>query len=514
MKKILNLICFNLCILFCSLSFARADLVSELKAAVGTSEADQVEQIFATLDTSTHKDDALLDAVALFATTHPNYVSLLKAWEEKHPDSIYRKTALSRHLSHLGWIARGTEPIYMTHHSSVKLMKDYLEFSANLAWEVFFERPDFLPASLLVAEHYLNDFGMWPVKRFASVALEESPNYLLLDSLVLSQNPKWGGSWDAVKRMCDTYGDTVDAPDWYNPETCFVAAIYDNPKVLFGHEPELLKWAQDVLDAAEPDAMIQQRRIDFFTLERHVPQMKAEAIRLFSPLSINASRRADYIEQVLGVEGFADQQRSKIQRAWQRTFEHDPHNPKSLGFISLATAPQNKYQSFAMSEQEALNAIEGMKPYAHYRPEIWHAIAQIKFSYEMSPFDFELLTPYFEQAVATSLYQSKYIDDYYHKTQFIRQQMKKNIRKETVEHNGKQYDVFQTVGQLDCTAVRVARLIDFSCNSAMSIDLNCSQSTMVEVSKFLTKANRFKYCPKVSDAEIIDIAMDAKEIID
>jgi hypothetical protein len=217
-------------------STANADALRIFETHLAAGNAAGVEALIQKLDeenvvSGNTRNGHVRQIFEQFITTKPEIAELLIDWKERAPDSLYRKTAYAWHLSHLAWVARGSDISRNTHPKAFEQMHSFMQTSSDLVWEVFKQRNDFVPASDLIAQSYLHNHSEWSMDDFANIALSANPSPYLLDKIVYAANPKWGGSWDGISYFCETYAEKMVTPEWYTTDGCKVKAIYDSSPV-------------------------------------------------------------------------------------------------------------------------------------------------------------------------------------------------------------------------------------------------------------------------------------------
>lgn len=149
-----------------------ADMRDDFRSFVSAGDAVAVQTLIENLDAANvadgfSKNSDLRWVFDQFNKTRPEITELLVNWKQAMPESPYRKVAEGWHLHHLSWLARGSKVTVHTHPNAFKDMYLFQERSADLGWEVFNLRNDFVPASDLVSISYLTNFGVLELDDFA-----------------------------------------------------------------------------------------------------------------------------------------------------------------------------------------------------------------------------------------------------------------------------------------------------------------------------------------------------------
>lgn len=514
---------------------ANATPAQDFRALIAQGDVVAMEEMIAEIDarntdSGLKENDKLRDVFTLFQSTHPEVSAVLEKWRGVSPNSIYRKTADGWYFEHLGWIARGSSYAKHTHAKAFEQMSKHFNRSAALAWDAFEERKDFVPASDLVATHYLHGRGKWAVEEFARVALGANPSPSLLDKIVLTASPKWGGSWRQISNYCEVYGDQMVSGQIYNSDVCKAQAVFDMPSTYNGGNKILLGMARRIMNETPETALRNARYWDLFYLrpELITPQTKDLAISLFDPLSPNASRDAYQIEQGAGVVGFSEAQAGKIGAARRARNANDPLNPEYLGMLYYKTLAQfpaalTEWGVTVGLSSEAddalLERLEEVAALAPYRPEIWARFGNVSAQQPGGNVLFERGLEHHEKAVILSNYQGKYVALYFNRLALAHSNLKLRIKADApmvqVSNKGDplkgvEIDPIAKKRTLECPLVRAARLAEFACDENESSRGMCDGEPLFKNPGDIVKeANQESYCPALLRASFSELQLDA-----
>lgn len=517
-----------------------ADMRDDFRSFVSAGDAAAVQTLIETLDAANvaagfSKNSDLRWVFDQFSTTRPQITELLVNWKQVMPDSPYRKVAEGWYLDHLAWLARGSKVSVHTHPNAFKDMYLFQERSADLGWEVFNLRNDFVPASDLVSISYLTNFGVLELDDFAQLALAANPDPDLLDRIVYAVSPKWGGSWEEIVYLCDTYADKMSAPDWYGADVCKATAVFNMPSIHTGGQLDKLEWARSVM-AATPDAALRGARFtDMFYLRPKTltPETADLAVSLYDPAGLNALRFAMLIEDMGKVKGFYAEQEPKVAAAEKARVQNDPLNPsyiweKQVEIYSKypGAVSTGKYgvsirvlvSSKAM--QEFMQYLEEMAGLFPSRPEVWASIGLAK---QMVPGGSVFAKPGLadlEKAILLSNYDFKYVAMYFEGLALAEKNLRADVKQKisatdiTVSHEDEPlkvitYDPAKTLKGLECPIVRAARLVSFMCTKGSVFTQDCQRSGLrSQPAELVAAAHDLGYCPELLDAPVEALLLD------
>lgn len=503
------------------------DLIAE--GDVGAIEAMIAQTDAANVESGLTQNDTLRVLFEQFQSTHPDVRATLVKWRETAPKSFYLKSAEGWHFEHLGWIARGNSYAQNTHPLAFEQMGKLFDRSSAIAWGAFEERTDFVPASDLVAVHYLHGRGKWDMEKFAEVALTANPSASLLEKIVLAANPKWNGSWREIEYYCETYADQMVTDAFYNTDVGKPQAVFHMPATYNGGNKALLRWAREVMDSAPDEAMLHARYWDMFYLrpETITPETKDLAISLFDPLGQNARHDAYDIESRAGVVGFAKEQKDKIGAALRAQSSGDPLNPDYLNMLQykiLSQYPKALTEwgvTFGRSSEADvafLNQMEQIAKLAPYRPDVWLTIGSVNAGQRRGNVLFERGLEHYERAVVLSNYDKKYVSEYFNRLALAHTNLKLWIKSEATmvqvspqgePLEGVEIDPRAMLKTLECPLVRAARLTEYACTENEQSRNMCGGAHLMKnpVDVF-EEASRHSYCPKFLRTPLRNLALD------
>ncbi|MBV1863931.1 MAG: hypothetical protein KUG74_05780 [Rhodobacteraceae bacterium] len=362
-------------------SSARADEASVFRTLVESSKVQLVEKLLAQLDREVaasgyRENNRLRQLFGMFSTTHPDYIDFIDKWQQGFPDSIYQKVAQGWQLEHLAWAVRGSKTIDETSPEAMQQMHEFLQESSMLAWDVFNQRNDFIPAADLVAQLYLNGYGEISLEDFTEIALKANPSLGLLEKIVLAHNPKWGGSFSEIKSVCEKYVPLVLPLEGYTDETCRVVAVYDSANIYRGGDKPVLKWAQDIMDKTPENLLYTARINDAIYFRRERPQSLEYILEHFNPYTAKAPSQAHNINYYYRSQKFIDKYWLKVSTAKLQRFMLDPLNPDFLEKNRPKAIRNKDIWKDPQAKKIYGEYLRKWLVYGRYRPEVWAFLAR------------------------------------------------------------------------------------------------------------------------------------------
>ena len=514
-----------------------ANLSETFESHVKSGDAAAIEKMVQKLDeenvaSGNKKEANLFYVLNKFRTTKLDIRDVLAKWETTVPESIYFKTAKAFHLDHLSWIVRGNETTRFTYHKAMDQMHQMNTDSNELIWGVFYQRNDFTPASEFIAQSYARSRGEMPLIEFADLALKATPTPDLLDNIVYSVNPKWGGSWEQIEYYCDTYADKVVTEKWYTSEGCKATAIFQMSSTLHGGNTAQVEWARSILEKAPLSALRSARHTDMFYLRRETlnPDNKDLAVSLFHPANRNAVSFAQKIESRAGVEGFYAEQLPKIEAAKRRRALRDPYNPANMEGMKQIIYAKYPHETITSSYGESIvlqSSRPAMQEYAAYLQEV-AKVAPYRSDVWREMASFQLMTPggqtlmernrinrersvlysNYNPQLAFSYFRDLYIADMNVRPKFPNSSKSMAVQISTDDEAPVSIEIDKVAlsKALECPMVRMARITDLLCSEGASSNRQCRNPVDLKlVKETLLKAMEKSYCPSLLNLSLIHI---------
>jgi hypothetical protein len=430
---------------------------------------------------------------------------------------------------------RGNETGQYTYPKAFDQMHALQAESQKLVWDAFYQRNDFAPASSVIATHYATNHGEMPMNKFAKLALAANPSPTLLDNIVHSANPKWGGNWEEIEFYCEKYGDSVVLNNWYTVDGCKVNAIYQMASTLQGGNAEQVTWARSILENAPLSALRNARHTDMFYLRRETVnhENRELALSLFHPASRHATSFAQLIQDRAGVEGFYEEQLPKIEEAKRKRALSDPYNPANLLAMRdiiykkhpHAVQPSHYGEQIVVASSrpamtEYASYLDKVAKIAPFRPEVWTAKASLQM---MSPGGQILLERNRinrERAILYSNYKPDYVFSYVRdlfvadmniRPRFPSSAKTMSIQISTDDEDIKMIEI-DRVGlakKLECPMVQMARIADLLCGQEARNSRQCRAAGDAGfVKSALANAREKSFCPSLLNATVHELVIE------
>ncbi len=168
--------------------------------------------------------DFWLGFSAAFTTTDPVKLRAVAAWRKAMPNSALAKAGEAVARAHLAWLTRGENTFSGTRPERLTQFKIDLEIAGKLATEAIEDDPAIVPAYRVVFG--AQRAGLIPKnpEPFLEMLLEHRNTAYSLIEAARVYHPRWGGSPEALFKLCDAYARRI--PD-YDLEACAIDVVYD-----------------------------------------------------------------------------------------------------------------------------------------------------------------------------------------------------------------------------------------------------------------------------------------------
>jgi hypothetical protein len=458
-----------------------------------------LEQALADVRSGRLTFDEQRELVAVFRTTNPEYRDFIDAWLREYPQSIHARIAKVMNLRHLGWIARGTSVARHTYAAAMAEMREILDAGYPVAWEVFAEHPDYIPASDAVLEYYRTHPGERPLDETLATIMAVTPSRASLDRAITAVSPQWGGSVEDMAEMCVAYGDKVADSPGYSSEMCLVDAIYSH---FIKGAP--LDWARATLAGLPADALPYPRLLEA-VFYKPVGKDQTEQVLDWYARSPQAGSNVDQnIEYYLGLSGFAEEQAERRVGELRDKLADDSLNPELLLPIAQyelqhITGPE---ESVPARERLVQSLLLGK-----YDPEIWRALADADRTYQDPSKILARLEPY-TRAVLYSNYESEHLIAYAVFVMVWRTNLSNGFANYLLDGTISETALRAIADRIDCEVVRAAKLIEWSCGNDPNAAANCAPDAYpyLELRSLLDAPEDAAICPVFQKAEVSDLA--------
>lgn len=180
----------------------------------------------------------------LLEVSHPAIHDLLERWLKQDPESRH---ALAGKMWQLRWIAqyhRGGDAARWVHPEAARENRENLAAAHVIALELLEKYPDFVPGTDGILRQMNNYGGRANADAYLGKILALTPNVGSLHRGVWGHQPRWGGSYFEMVRLCRKYAPLIKEPEGYNADICIADTIVDFNVT----SPKYLKLAQDAID--------------------------------------------------------------------------------------------------------------------------------------------------------------------------------------------------------------------------------------------------------------------------
>lgn len=489
-----------------SICFALSANASEPSAEfwIKTSNVTEMQRLVEQLDgvddaKSEPKNDQLRAVFKSFATTDPETIEFIHKWQKTYPNSIYAKAAMAKHLTHVGWLVRGHFQADSTYIEAFNQMTDYMSLASSIAHNAYLERPDFVPVSDSILELRLNGQGQFSLQQLAQQVMTLNPNIESLRSIVFAATPKWGGSRNLVKSLCDAHSPKISGPNQISSDMCYAEFVLENPHAA----PNDVEWALDVLDDASE---AQMKKVRFLDALYYRPDQKGA--REFVLQAFDVKHKGDvavarHIEQQFSLPGFLDKAIEQRRNQVTELLQSDMYN------VDLLEEEIDDLQKrMRANPSEALRVefnamVDRAMVYGKYRPNLW--VSKIEASLDVSgKVDPLQGLEWTQNAVRYSNYRPQYVSDYFANLSGMYQHYG-ILAKSQPEVLGKDEPNFRSmVKRLECPAVRSARLLILLCGAEAAHNRDCrgSENSVDQASAFFDKALQKNMCPSILHSHV------------
>ncbi|MGL4321427.1 MAG: hypothetical protein ACRCS3_11245, partial [Paracoccaceae bacterium] len=159
---------------------------------------------------------------AAFVSADPRVAAFTAQWLAAEPHSPYAQMARVWHLHALGWAVRGTDIRRYTYPQALADMDKLHDAGLALAMQAREAAPDFVAASdaviLLGQTRGMADSAEAELARIMAIAPNLGSLTRASDALV----PKWGGSTEAMYRICEDHAAKVPDMPGYTVAMCAI----------------------------------------------------------------------------------------------------------------------------------------------------------------------------------------------------------------------------------------------------------------------------------------------------
>lgn len=202
--------------------------------------------------------------------------------------------------------------------------------------------------------------------------MTKNPDLGQLRRLRTALSPKWGGSWDEVTHLCQTWSDVVPGPEGFTAEVCIAESLADtnlarNP----ANRPEI----DALLDRTEPPLLDGLRRTAWEGDRSRQQDWVAAHIRGFDIHDRYAAYNAHYFANNMN-EPVLLERLAEIEAAKRARIRNDPFNP-DLVDLRIAKLKANSDAPLSTeTRSQARDQLLDMLHYARYRPNAWMQMAR------------------------------------------------------------------------------------------------------------------------------------------
>lgn len=321
-------------------------------------------------------------AYTVLSRLHPDLIDAVLAWRKEMPESNHARAARIWMLYSAGWRMRGEAFAQWIYPEAMSEFQKMHGTALKMAKTGFNQQPDFVPVSDAILQLQLTvraKPSLWDLIPHASPfeqIMDLTPNRGSLMMRMSLTQPHWGGSFAEVVTLCETYAPLIKDVEGYNAEICMADTIYSYDY----RSTELLRWAQEVLDATDTPVLEHARWLDAV---RDRPFL--ESARARTSKNLDRLGYQDLITAIRYDVNYADAR--LLPRLSPKLYpllheravselEHDPYNPAvlkiliktQLGGIKLKSGPD-----WAEIEEYHHRKIA----YAPYDATMWGDLASI-----------------------------------------------------------------------------------------------------------------------------------------
>lgn len=163
-------------------------------------------------------------AFEAFSNTERYLGPLLDEWEKKLPDSYVPHLAKAEYLAASGWKARGDQLASDVSKEQIARMNDWFAQCATEVKEVTSRDKRVAEAYAVLIGAAKTSAGPELVAKISSEGLAEVPaSFAIRRALIISLEPRWGGSYDAMEKFANDSDSMTSA----NPEIAVLKGFAD-----------------------------------------------------------------------------------------------------------------------------------------------------------------------------------------------------------------------------------------------------------------------------------------------
>jgi hypothetical protein len=309
-----------------------------------------------------------------FTVTDPRVTAFTADWLAAEPDSPYALIARVWHLRALGIAIRGSDLPRFTWHQAMEQMGELHGEALTMALRARDLAPDLVAASDAVIR-LSQGFGI------AGVAEEElarimaiAPNHGSILRAANSLAPKWGGSVDAIARVCEKYAPQVPDVPGYTVDICLVEMFDD---IGLQGAPQTWSWNR-LLELPDHPHLINARKSSVLGGFGGTPETNIAALEAYianGGTEVVVANQLDYLRakqswSTVATYPDAVEQARETARA---ELAHDAGNPQLVEHYFEMVSQSTLSPPLADSEQAAI--LEKLLTIAPYNVDAWTSLA-------------------------------------------------------------------------------------------------------------------------------------------
>lgn len=521
-----------LCLLLILLPFSvSATTPDELRELMRSGDFETAESVLEAVREAARPREAgakaLIDQRRLydvFSTTDPRVLDTIERWETARPTSVHSRTVQGLAMLHASWLMRGKLLSRETYPLASEKMGRMRNEAARLAWAVYREDGEFIPASDLALSLRLLGFGHESVEAITADVMANRPNLRTLLKAVQILSPRWGGSVERVFSICDRYAPQISADESaritkspYDSDFCKVSAIYEH------HIDGLQRtWAQGYLDENPDVDFVSPRLFDAIYDRVRGPEHKDWIIGLYRRAHGLKIREANYIETFYAAEDFAWNQRDDlIQRTLDR-LETDPFNADQIlnlnQIFQIFQKPKPGMTAVEIEETLAKSRRQNEKwdmdfpalferalKTSPYNAEVWMLLARWEPDAHAPP-GFARAVAHAEKAVIYSNHSPRVLQFYFDTAHMPYSNFRRFHEKGWTEWQGTPFDPSDLLSQLECPVYRSAKIFHYICDEIGGPKIcNMRNGTNKNMRELVKDEIDGPLCPKLRNAPIEEL---------
>lgn len=212
---------------------AQADgptLLIQMRDAVYANDLEKVEVLITENQTLFERGERTAEDMrqlfGVFDTTNPKAADLAAKWVEAKPQSPYANAAMAWVLSNRGWNIRGEELARDTYPEALRIFRDIhkrARHHAEIAYEI---EPRLIAASDAIISSANGTGNRKHALEVVDAVMQVDPNNRTLNLARGLTSPGWGGSWDMVENLCESYAALPPEPGPKPVLSCKLRATY------------------------------------------------------------------------------------------------------------------------------------------------------------------------------------------------------------------------------------------------------------------------------------------------